>query len=214
MSIYAEVLCMKSRLLHEEAGQKTFVLIFEAGDEALDGLRTFARERKLSAAQFTGIGAFSDVVLGYFDWQKKEYQSIPVQEQVEVLSLLGDVALADDKPAIHAHVVVAGRDGAARGGHLLEAHVRPTLEIVLSESSAHLRKRYDPTSGLALIAPELDGDGPETLQGETSLPHVPDEAASLAGKQGQRLVGEEAGTPRSSTEEGAGLDSESNRRSR
>jgi len=143
-------------------------------------------------------------VLGYFDWQKKEYQSIPVQEQVEVVSLLGDVAMEDGEPAVHAHVVVAGRDGAARGGHLLEAHVRPTLEIVLSESPAHLRKRYDPTSGLALIAPDINGGSPEPPQRETNLPRVPDEA-SVAGKQGQRLGEDEAATPRGSTEEGVGL---------
>jgi predicted DNA-binding protein with PD1-like motif len=40
------------------------------------------------------------------------------------------------------------------GGHLLEAHVRPTLEVVLTESPRHLHKRKDPESGLALIVPE------------------------------------------------------------
>jgi hypothetical protein len=96
-------------------------------------------------------------VLGYFDWKKKEYQPIPVDEQVEVVALIGDVALEKNGPAVHAHVVVSGADAAARGGHLLEAHVRPTLEIVLTESPAHLYKRYDPESGLALIALRSDG---------------------------------------------------------
>jgi uncharacterized protein len=143
---------MHARELHSEAGATTFVLVFDAGDEAMAGLRAFAREHELSAAHFSGIGAFSDVVLGWFDWEQKDYRPIAVGEQVEVVSLLGDVALEDGEPAVHAHAVVAGRDGAARGGHLLEGHVRPTLEIVLSESPAHLRKRYDPASGLALIA--------------------------------------------------------------
>jgi predicted DNA-binding protein with PD1-like motif len=73
-------------------------------------------------------------------------------EQVEVVSLLGDVALGPDgKPALHPHVVVSLADGRAMGGHLLEAHVRPTLEVVLTESPRHLHKRKDPDSGLALI---------------------------------------------------------------
>jgi uncharacterized protein len=198
---------MRSRKLHAADGLLQFVLVFEAGDEAMEGLRRFAREQALSAAQFSGIGAFSDLVLGYFDWEEKDYRPIPVDEQVEVVSLLGDVALEDGEPAVHAHVVVAGRDGAARGGHLLQGHVRPTLEVVLFEAPAHLRKRYDPVSGLALIAPDDDDHSTEPPQGETSLPRVPDAQSNVVAGQQRRLVEREAATPRSSTEEGAGLDS-------
>jgi uncharacterized protein len=143
---------VRSRLIDQADRRKTFVLVFDTGDEAMEELRGFSREQGLSAAQFSGIGAFSDVVLGYFDWQTKEYQPIRLDEQVEVVALIGDVTLEEEEPAVHAHVVVARSDGAARGGHLLEAHVRPTLEVVVTESPAHLRKRYDKNSGLALIA--------------------------------------------------------------
>lgn len=195
---------MRWRQLQAGAGALEFVLVFETGDEAVEGLRGFAREHALTAAHFSGIGAFSDAVLGYFDWEQKDYRPIPVDEQVEVVALLGDVAVEDGESAVHAHVVVAGRDGSARGGHLLEAHVRPTLEILLSESPAHLRKRYDPASGLALIAPEDSGGSGEPMQGEANLPQVPDEGTNVVGEQEQRLVDEEAATPRSSTEEGLG----------
>ena len=144
---------MKSRLIHDHAGQRTFALIFEAGDEAMTGLRDFAGQKALGAAQITAIGAFREATLGYFDWEAKEYKKIPVREQVEVLSLLGDVAEKDGEPTIHAHVVVGLADGTTRGGHLLEARVRPTLEVIVTESPAHLRKRHDPESGLALIRP-------------------------------------------------------------
>ena len=95
------------------------------------GLVEFARQNRLGAGHFTAIGAFRDVTLGYFDWEKKDYKKIPVDEQVEVLSLIGDVALKDGEPKVHAHVVVGRSDGSTRGGHLLEAHVRPTLEVIL-----------------------------------------------------------------------------------
>lgn len=142
---------MHAKLLNDRP-EKTFALIFDTGDEVMAGLRTFAREHKLAASHFTAIGAFRDVTLGYFDWQKKDYQRIPVNEQVEVLSLVGDVA-RDEKgePQVHAHVVVGKSDGTAHGGHLLEAHVRPTLEVVLTESPSHLQRRHDAASGLALI---------------------------------------------------------------
>jgi predicted DNA-binding protein with PD1-like motif len=144
---------MKSRLIHEHEGQRTYALVFETGDEAMAGLKQFAEAQDLGAAQITGIGAFKDVTLGYFNWEKKEYQKIPVDEQVEVLSLIGDVAKEKGKPKVHVHMVVGRSDGSTRGGHLMEGHVRPTLEVILTESPAHLRKEHDEESGLALIRP-------------------------------------------------------------
>jgi predicted DNA-binding protein with PD1-like motif len=145
---------VKSKLLHEDGG-RTFVLVFEKGDGAMAGLHSFARDHGLTAARFTAIGGFSDAKLGYFDRERKDYAEIDVREQVEVLSLLGDVAVEDGDARVHAHVVLGRSDGSALGGHLLEGHVWPTLEVVLDESPAHLRKRSDPETGLALIDPEL-----------------------------------------------------------
>lgn len=142
---------MKTKLVNRDA-QRTFVAILETGDEVVACLLDLARREGLSASQITAIGALSEAVLGYFDWSKKEYRRIPVKEQVEVVSLIGDIAL-DEKggPALHAHTVLGRADGTTLGGHLLEARVRPTLEVVLTESPAHLRRRKDAESGLALI---------------------------------------------------------------
>ena len=141
---------MKSKLL-ADAKEKTFVLIFETGDEAASGILRFAKENNLAASHFTAIGGFKEVVLGYFEMDKKQYKHIPVHEQVEVLSLLGDIALEKGEPKLHAHAVVGTSDGSARGGHLIKAVVRPTLEVILTESPVHLRREFDETSGLALI---------------------------------------------------------------
>ena len=143
---------MRTQVIHEGA-QKTWALVLETGDEAVAALTSFAREHGLAAAHFTAIGAFSDVTLGYFDRDQKDYRKIPITEQVEVLSLLGDVALDNEQPKLHAHVVVGKSDGTAHGGHLLSAHVWPTLEVILTESPSHLRRRTDRESGLALIVP-------------------------------------------------------------
>ncbi len=142
---------MKSKRIHEHQGEQTFALIFETGDEVMANLVAFAREYHLGAAHLTAIGALSEVTLGYFDWEAKEYKKIPVREQVEVLSLIGDVALKDDEPQVHAHIVVGRSDGSTRGGHLVEGRVRPTLEVILTELPRHLHKQVDPESGLALI---------------------------------------------------------------
>jgi predicted DNA-binding protein with PD1-like motif len=134
-----------------DAAQRTYAVVFDEGDEALENLLAFARTRDLSAAGFTGLGALSDVVLGYFDWQKKDYWRIPIDEQVEVLVLTGNIALKDGEPKLHPHIVVGESGGSAHGGHLLEGHVRPTLEVIVTESPAHLQRRSDPETGLALL---------------------------------------------------------------
>ncbi len=141
---------MKFQML-EGDGQQTFVLIFDKGDEFIREITSFATENHLAGSHFTAIGAFSDVTLGFFDRDKKTYRKIPVVEQVEVLSLVGDIALKDGKPQVHAHVVVGKSDGTAHGGHILQAHVWPTLEVVLTESPKHLRRKTDAETGLALI---------------------------------------------------------------
>ena len=141
---------MQSKMLDSQQEQ-TFALIFEAGDEVMSNLTEFAREHRIVAAHFTAIGAFQSVTLGYFDRERKEYLKIPLEEQVEVLSLLGDVALKDGEPKLHAHVVVGKRDGTAHGGHIIAATVWPTLEVILTESPRHLRRKFDAESGLALI---------------------------------------------------------------
>ena len=118
---------MQAKLLHEASGQRTFTVVLATGDEVLSCLQEFVERENIHAATFTAIGALSDADLCYFDWEKKEYEKIPVCEQVEVAALIGDVA--DDpngKPTLHIHLVVGTRDGIAKAGHLGEAHVRPT----------------------------------------------------------------------------------------
>jgi predicted DNA-binding protein with PD1-like motif len=142
---------MRSKILNADPGERTFALVFDTGEEPMSLLARFAEEHSIEAAHFTAIGAFSEVVVAYFDWAKKDYLRIPIREQVEVLALVGDVALSESKPKIHAHVVLGKRDATAHGGHLMEARVRPTLEVILTESASTLARRHDPQSGLALI---------------------------------------------------------------
>src|SRR5579871_6321341 len=129
---------MRSKLLVDSPSEKTWAVIFEKGEEAMGGLLEFAGKQSVRAGHFTAIGAFSKAVLGYFDWKTKQYRRIPVDEQVEVVTLLGDIALENGKPKVHAHAVLAKRGGVTAGGHLLEGHVRPTLEVVLSQSPEYL----------------------------------------------------------------------------
>jgi predicted DNA-binding protein with PD1-like motif len=133
-------------------GEHRFVVVLDSGEEAVERLLFFAREQRITAAAFTGLGAFSDVTLGFFDIERKEYERIRLDEQVEVVTLVGNFARKDGEAKVHAHVVVAKRSGQAFGGHLLEAHVRPTLEVVVTGTPAELRRETDPATGLPLLA--------------------------------------------------------------
>lgn len=134
------------------ATERTLIAVFDSGEEALAGLQDVAEGEGLSAASITAVGAVQAATLGWYDLAEKDYRRIEIDEQAEVVSLVGDVALdPEGAPAVHAHAVLGLRDGSTRGGHLLAAVVRPTLEVVLRETPAELAKTYRPEVGLALI---------------------------------------------------------------
>ncbi len=141
---------MKAKVI-EDADEVAYVVVCDPGDEAFGTLTQFARDQDLEASQITAVGAFSRATVGWFDRVTKQYRRIPVDEQCEVLSLIGDVAEGQDGPSVHAHVVLGLSDGTTRGGHLLEGQVFPTLEVIIREAPAELRKVMNPDIGIALI---------------------------------------------------------------
>lgn len=148
---------MKTSILEPDdghTGSRTYVLVGEPGEDAYTILSQFARDEDLTAAQLTGVGAFARATVGWFDRQAKDYRRIGIDQQCELLSLVGDVARAGDGPQVHVHVVLGLSDGTTRGGHLLAAEIWPTLEVIVRETPAHLQKTSHPELGLALIDPE------------------------------------------------------------
>jgi len=145
---------MKSNKLIETETGKVWLLVLDKGEEVKKTLEDFAAAEKLEAASFVALGAFERAKIGYFQWDKRTYKEIPVDEQVEVITLVGDIVRSEKGcPSVHAHTVLGRSDGSTRGGHLLEAIVRPTLEITLTQSPAHLVRRRHPELGIALIEP-------------------------------------------------------------
>lgn len=135
----------------EDADVVTYVVVCDPGDEAVAALTQFAQAEDLEAASIAAVGAFEHAVVGWFDRAARDYRRIRVDEQCEVLSLLGDVAEGQDGPILHMHTVLGLSDGTTRGGHLLEGKVFPTLEVVVTETPAELRKVMRPDIGIALI---------------------------------------------------------------
>ena len=141
---------MKSKLINNTQF-KTYALVFDTNDEVISLLEDFSKEKNLRASQFTGIGAFKEVTLCFFDFEKKDYRKTEIKEQVELLSLVGDITLYKNEHKIHPHVVVAKSDGTAYGGHLLKAIVHPTLELIINESPGYLQREVNEETGLPLI---------------------------------------------------------------
>jgi predicted DNA-binding protein with PD1-like motif len=146
---------LKSKLVSDVKGVKTYVLVFAKGDEVFSGLNDFATQHHVTSAHFTAIGALNGARVGWFDPERKAYRVIPVDGQLELASLIGNIATHDGKPVVHAHVTLGLPDGQLRGGHLLSAHVSPTVELYLTVEPTPVIKRQDPDTGLLLI--DVDG---------------------------------------------------------
>lgn len=135
----------------EFAGQRPFFLVFDPGDEVIRTIREFARENGIRGGRFSAIGALERAVVGFWNPELKEYERIAVDEQVEVLSLAGDIAVEDAETRVHVHVVLGRRDGSTVGGHLLDGTVFPTLEMHLVDFGTALERRKNEEIGLSLI---------------------------------------------------------------
>jgi hypothetical protein len=137
--------------LGREGRGHTTALVFETGDDVLAVLEAHARRTGIKAAHFTALGAVRSATLAYFDTETNEYIDIPVDEQAEVTSMVGDIGTHEGDVVIHAHCVLGRRDGSTIAGHLQAAHVRPTLELFLTAYDTELIRRTEPETGLSLI---------------------------------------------------------------
>jgi predicted DNA-binding protein with PD1-like motif len=142
---------MKSKSVASGA-ERVFVLILDQGEEAPKAIVDFAEKERIDGASVSAIGAFAQAKVGWFDLPAKKYKPIDVNEQCEVLSLMGDIATGDDgRASLHLHAVLGLQDGSVRGGHFLSGSVRPTLEVTIRETVPHLRRKKRADLGIALI---------------------------------------------------------------
>jgi predicted DNA-binding protein with PD1-like motif len=133
----------------------TYAIVFAPGDEIMSGLTEFAEDYGVKSAHFTAIGDVRAAKLGWYDQSKKMFKVNAVNEQCEVTSLIGDIAIYNGKPVVHAHINLATSDGIVHGGHLLEAFVTPTLEVMMTTEYRPLYKKFSPEFGGALIDPAI-----------------------------------------------------------
>lgn len=150
---------MRSRQLTDHHGTRTFAVALDTGDRVMESITSFAAENGLAASEFTAIGAWAWAKLACFDPETRSYGDIPVDEQVELVSLNGRITRpegGEGDPHLHVHCVLSRADGSVIAGHLMEAEVRPTTEVFITDSPTELQRRTDPGSGLPVLDPERE----------------------------------------------------------
>lgn len=142
---------MRSKLINQEEGRRTYAVSFDSAEEPIDLLKRFAKTRHLMASAFTGTGILGDVTLGFLDLKNKSMKEIVIDHSVNVLALSGSIEIERGGPSVHAQVVVGSADGSVQGGQLIRGHAESALELIIYESPRYLQKKIDPTTGLPLI---------------------------------------------------------------
>ena len=141
------------RMKETRSKDGNYLLAFDKNENLLEILKSFLERESIRASRLMGIGAFRHAVIAYFQREKRDYDRIPVQEQVELTSLIGNSSV-DEKGEvkIHIHVNLGRSDGTVIGGHLMEAEVWPTVELVVEPFDADLVRHHDEETGLPLLS--------------------------------------------------------------
>lgn len=128
-----------------------YLMVLRRGDDVIANLEKLAETEKLPSASFTGIGFFSDVTFGFYDFGKKEFAPKTFHD-VEVAGMTGSIAWKENKPSVHLHAVAAGHDFNAVGGHVLDAQVGTgSAEITLLVHDRKLERKVDPEIGANVL---------------------------------------------------------------
>ena len=132
---------------YRKANDKIFVSL-QTGDLINESIRKIAVEENISNAWINGIGAIDNVEVGYMDIENKKYQKRNFDEHYELLSLIGNITYKDREPFVHTHVTFSNTEYNVFGGHLFDAKITATGEIVLSLADSKIDREYNKNIGI------------------------------------------------------------------
>jgi uncharacterized protein len=130
----------------------THVLRFDNGDDVIAALATYCTENSITAGHFSAIGSAGEAVLAYYNLPNKQFEDHTIQEEVEIVSLTGNVATMDGKTIIHAHGVLSRQDLSTIAGHFKKLTISATAEVVLTKLNATFTRHHDEQTGLNLLS--------------------------------------------------------------
>lgn len=139
-------------LIHSANGFIT--LNFERGEEVIAGLKDFLKQGNISAGHITGLGAASRLELAYYNLETKEYERKVFTDDVEILSLTGNIGQKEDgELVVHMHGAFGQRDFSVFGGHIFELVISGAGEIHIASLPGFIKRAYDDETGLTLMCP-------------------------------------------------------------
>jgi predicted DNA-binding protein with PD1-like motif len=128
-----------------------FQLRFMSGETFPGPLLEWLARERVGYAVLTGLGAVRGATVSYWNAETQQYETHQLAEQMEVTSLVGNVALRDGTPFIHAHANFGRRDLSVVGGHVNELIVHPTLEVWLRSEPLEVQRELDESCGLYVM---------------------------------------------------------------
>tara|TARA_B100000686_G_scaffold318127_1_gene367512 strand:+ start:257 stop:676 length:420 start_codon:yes stop_codon:yes gene_type:complete len=134
---------------YKRIDDKIFIAISK-GELVNTSLLKVAKKESLTCGWINGLGAITDVEIGYYDIDKKQYFKKKFTEHYELISLIGNVSLVDNDPFVHTHITFSDTKYKVFGGHLFDAEIIAAGEFLISISPYELHRKLDCNIGLSL----------------------------------------------------------------
>lgn len=129
----------------------TYFVRLERGEEILASLARFCREENIRLGHLTGLGAVDHLVAGLYSVEEKQYRKNEWSGEFEIASLTGNITRMDGEVYLHLHIAASGPDGAVLGGHLNEATISATAEIIVTKVNGDVGRKFDEGIGLNFL---------------------------------------------------------------
>jgi uncharacterized protein len=130
---------------------KIYFVRIDSGEEIVAVLQKVCEENQIRLGRISAIGAVSQATIGFFEMNEKKYHSTVHNGDLEITSLLGNITTMNDKIYLHIHINLAGEDNRTIGGHLNEAIVSATCEVIIEEFKGEVSRKLDDDIGINLL---------------------------------------------------------------
>lgn len=127
------------------------VLRFDVGDNLFETLEEFVKSNNINSGNFSAIGSAKEATLSYFNLETKQFEDQKIIENIEIVSLSGNIAWMNNEPIIHAHGVFSKKDLSTFGGHVKKLVISATCEVVLNTFNEQIFRKHDGITGLNLL---------------------------------------------------------------
>lgn len=137
--------------MHYMKTGSTYIIRIDRGEEIVKVVNDICRKEKITLGSLSGLGAVDSAKLGLYSLEKQEYIVNEFEGEYEISSLLGNITTKDGVPYVHMHMTISDITGAVMGGHLSEARVAVTCEIVIRTAEGTIERGLDPVIGINLM---------------------------------------------------------------